>query len=197
MLNAFDSSNYPSGVPTTLVRGMRWAWRDGSLLGTYPAATYSWRWVARPEGGVTANQGEVAIAGSDSGEYVLFEVGSATTKTYLTGRYRWQIQVTRTSDSETVTVLSGIALVAPNVDEDTSDRRSSARVALEHLEDYERGNRSPTVVNYSIGGRSVGHMTAEERIRLTEYYRRRVADEDIKARRARGDCGAGQIRVWL
>lgn len=197
MRNAFDATNYPTEVPARITRGMRVAWRDVELLATYPASAYSWRFVARPEAGETAGQGEIALSGSATADAVTFTAGASVTGAWMTGRYRWQVQVTRTSDDEVVTARSGVLQVAPNQDTETDDQRSAARVALEHLEAYERGNRSPMIVNYSIGTRSVGHMTAEERIRLIEYYRSRVAREEAAYRRAQGQRGVGQVRVVL
>lgn len=195
MLNAFDAANYPTEVPAAITRGMRVAWRDVALLGAYPASAYTWRFVARPEAGETAGQGEIAISGSAVGSAVTFTAAASATGAWQPGRYLWQVQVTRTSDDEVVTARSGVLRVAANQDTESDDQRSSARVALAHLEAYERGNRSPAIVNYSIGTRSVGHMTAEERIRLIQYYRHRVAAEERASLAAAGRPTGMRVRA--
>lgn len=195
MQNAFDSENYPRREPATLVRGVRWAWRRDDLLSTYPAASYSWRWVARPESGVTAGQGEISIAGSASGSAVLFEVAAATTATYKAGRYRWELRITRTSDSEVVPEDAGVLLVEPDTDATTDDRRSWARRSLEMLEQALAGNTQPEVLSYSIGGRTIARMSAEERIRWYGFLRHKVAAEDRAALAAAGRPTGMRVRA--
>lgn len=194
--NAFDSTNYPTRPPATLPRGARAAWKDGDLLSEYPAASYSWKWVARLEAG-TANASEISISGSASGSDVLFEAGTSTTTAWALGRYRWDLVVTRTSDSEPVTVAHGVVEVTPATDHDTGDRRSHARRALEAIEATLEGRADSSVQSYTIAGRSVAHYSVEELLTMRRTYRREVYAETIAAAKSAGQHGAGLIRVSL
>lgn len=195
LINAFDSANYPRREPLTLQRGARWAWRRDDLLSAYPSASYSWRWVARPEDGISQQRGELAIAGSESGGAVLFEAGQSTTAAYVTGRYVWQLQVTRTSDSEVVTVDSGVVTVTADADDTTDAATSFARQHLRIVEAALLGNTSPEVQSYSVGGRSLSRYSKAELMDLRQRLRHEVAAEDRAALAAAGRHTGMRIRT--
>lgn len=195
MANAFDSTNYPRGVPATLPRGTRWAWREDGILADYPAASYSWAWIARPESGVTAGRGEISVSGSASGAAVLFEVATATTQAYPLGRYRWEYRITRTSDSEVVTLHRGIVVIEPDADDTTADQRSTARIALEHVERWLAGERSPQVSYYAIGGLAVSQHPINDLLAWRNRLRHEVAAEDRAALRAAGRASGMRVRA--
>ena len=194
LLNAFDSANYPTEVPTTLVAGTRWAWKLGTLSSAYPSASYSVKWVARAEAGA-ANASEISITGSASGSDYLFEAAGTTTDGYATGRHAWQLIVTRTSDSETVPVGSGIVTITPDRDTQSGDLRSHARRTLEAIEAMLEGRADSSVQSYTLEGRSIGHYTISELLQFRDRYRREVASEIAAARAARGLAGGGLIRA--
>lgn len=195
MGNAFDSTYYPTSEPRCAVRGARWAWKRTDVLSDYPAASYSWRWVARPERGIDGNQGEIAVAGSASGSDVIFEASITTTSQITLGRYRWQLQVTRTSDSEVIILDLGSLVVTADADDDTADLRSHARRALEIVERAIEGNTSPEVQSYAIAGRSVSRYSRAELMHWRRQYIHEVAAEDRAALVRAGRPAANRVRT--
>lgn len=197
LVNAFDSTNYPTCEPAQLTAGRRWAWRRDDILSVYPAASYSWAWKARPESAVSQTATAITISGSASGTAILFESGISATKLIAPGRYVWDLVVTRTSDSETVTVDSGTTTVLPDPATDTADRRAFARVALTNVEAAIAGNTSPDVQSYSIAGRSLSRYSLAELMDLRDRLRRDISREDVAAAVSRGMTGAGIVRVAM
>lgn len=193
-VNAFDSSNYPAAVPASVTRGDRWAWKLSSIASAYPSSAYTVKWIARLEADA-ATDNEITVTATASGLNYLFEVAAATTVGYHLGAYRWQLVVIRDSDSERVVIDTGRTTVEADQDDASGDHRSFARRALENLEAALVGNTSPDVVNYSISGRAIGRMSADERIRLRNYYRHCVAAEDRAALAAAGRPNGTRIRT--
>lgn len=182
MPNAFDSANYPEREPDELIVGDRWLWKRTDLGTDYPPASYSLKYSLRLEGtGAT----EIEITANESGSDYLVEVASVTTAGYTSGRYRWQAYITRTSDSQRVTIATGIFDVKPNRDAATTDPRSHARKTLDAIETaIEALNLG--VKSYTINNRSMTKRDIPELLMMRDKYRSEVRREDDAERIRRG-----------
>lgn len=190
MSNLFDSANYPEKEPTELVVGDRWLWKRTDLGSDYPPASYSLKYSLRLEGtGAT----EIEITANESGSDYLVEVAAVTTAGYTAGRYRWQLYITRTSDSQRITLDSGIVDVKPNRDAATTDPRSHFRKVLDAIEAVIEGRASKDQEEYSIGSRSLKRTPIKDLMDLRNWYAAKVRAEENEANGLR----SGKIKVRL
>lgn len=192
MSNLFDSANYPTTEPDTLIAGDRWAWKRTDLGGDYPTASYSLKYSARREG---TGAPEIEITCSESGTEYHAEVAAATTDGYTPGTYHWQAYITRTSDSERITIARGTWTVKANSDTDNSDPRSHVKKVLDAIEsslETAAGKRqgSMSVDNVSISWRSFEELTG-----LRNQYRAEYVREQRKERIGRGEGHDGRVLV--
>ena len=192
MSNLFDSTNYPEGVPSVLMVGDRWTWKRTDLA-DYAIATYALTYSLRLEGtGAT----EIDITASESGTDYLVAVASATTALYTTGWYQWQEYITRTADSERITIGSGRVEVVANRAAATTDPRSHAAKVLAAIEAVLEGTASKELASYSVDGVAIQRRSTEELMRMRESYRYEVAEEQADQLIARGLKAPGRkVRV--
>jgi hypothetical protein len=181
--NEFDSSNYPSTEPTKLIAGDRWAWKRTDLGGYYPPADYALTYSARLEGsGAT----EISITASESVSDYIVEVASATTEAYTAGKYHWQAYITRSSDSERITVDSGTFEVIADRDNATTDPRTHVKIVLDAIQAVIESRASKDQEAYSINGRSLNRTPLKDLIMLRDKYAALYASEQKAERIANG-----------
>ena len=96
MANLFDTTNSATIEPEKIVAGDRFIWKRSDLNADYANSVCTLKYSARLEG---TGSTEIEITASASGEDYLVEVASATTASYTAGTYRWQMYITRDSDS--------------------------------------------------------------------------------------------------
>ena len=190
MGNAFDSANYPSGEPSELVAGDRWAWKRDDLGADYPPASYALSYSARLE---SSGATEIEITASESGSDYIVEVVSATTAGYTAGVYHWQAYITRTADSERITVDSGTFEVVANRDAATTDPRSHVKKTLDAIEAVIEDRASKDQESYTINGRSLTRTSLEDLVNLRDIYKALYADEQRKERIANGQGHSGRV----
>lgn len=184
MANQFDSTNYPEKEPAELIAGDRWVWKRTDLGTDYPPDSYALSYSARLEGsGAT----EIGISATEDGSDYLVEVASATTGAYTAGRYHWQAYITRSSDSQRITVDSGIFEVKDNRDSATTDPRTHARIVLDAIETAIESLASKKAKSYTVQGRSMTFADLPELYDMRRKYRAEVRAEE---RRANGTGGA-------
>ena len=152
MANLFDSSNYPETEPAQFTAGDRITWKRTDLGADYAPASYALKYSARLE---NSGATEIEITASESGSDYIVEVGQSTSASYKAGVYHWQAYITRTSDSERITIDSGTWEIKPNRDTTASDPRSHAKIVLEAIEKVIEGRATKDQENYSIQGRSL------------------------------------------
>lgn len=180
MSNAFDSANYPTVEPVQLIAGDRWAWKRTDLNVDYSNSTHTLKYVFRLAGSGTT---EVEITASASGTEYLIEVASATTAAYTTGRYYYQGYITRTSDSQRITIADGEVLVVPDRDISTLDPITVLRQRLDNLDTAIATLSTKTGSSYSIAGRSFAYSDLGELVRI----RNETAGEiSVKTRKSFG-----------
>lgn len=190
MSNAFENSNYPTSEPSELIAGDRWAWKREDLGSDYAPADYALSYSARLEG---AGSTEIEITASESGSDYIVEVGQATTAAYTAGVYHWQAYITRTSDSERVTVDSGTFEVLANRDAATTDPRSHVKKTLDAIEAVIEDRASKDQESYTINGRSLSRTSLEDLMAFREKYRALYADEQRKEAIKNGEGHSGRV----
>jgi len=173
--NAFDVANYSSGEPATVIAGDRIAWKRSDLDVDYPVASYSLTYSARLEGSGTT---EIALTATESGTDYIVEVPAATSAAWTVGRYHWQAYIIRTSDSERVTVDSGVWEVRANRDAATTDPRTHARITLEAIEAVIEGRATKDQLSYSIAGRSLSLTPVADLLLLRSTYQAEVKQQE-------------------
>lgn len=183
MSNLFDSANYPTTEPETLIAGDRWAWKRTDLGSDYPPASYALSYSARREG---TGDPEISITANESGSEYHVEVAAATTATYRDGTYHWQAYITRTSDSERVTVARGTWVVKANRDADNVDPRGHVKKVLDAIEAVIEGRATLDQESYSIAGRSLSRTPIADLLVLRDKYKAELARETAAERVARG-----------
>lgn len=191
MGNQFDSENYPTREPLSLVVGDRWAWKR-SDLSDYPPASYTLKYSARLDGAGTT---EIEITATGLGDDHVVEVPAATTAAYTAGSYRWQAYITRISDSERITIGSGSLELTTNRDASTADPRSHARKMLDLIEAALEGratNSQLDTLSMSLGDRAFSRDPAKL-IPLRDKYRAEVAREEQAEAIKRGGGHSGRI----
>ena len=155
MTNLFDSANYPTQIPASVVAGDRWTWKRTDLNTDYANNAYVLKYALRLQG---AGGTEIEITASASGEDYVVEVPSATTASYTVGYYTYQTYLTRSSDSERITIGTGEIQVIANRDTSTSDPISLLRQRLNNLDEAVKTLTAKTASSYSIAGRSFSYV---------------------------------------
>ena len=192
MANLFDSTNYPETEPSQIIAGDRAAWKRTDLGTDYAPASYSLKYSARLE---DSGSTEIEITASESGSDYIVEVGQSTTAAYTAGVYHWQAYITRTSDSERVTVDSGTWEIKANRDAATTDPRNHVKKVLDAIESVIEGRASKDQESYSIQGRSLSRTPIAELITLRDKYRAEWVREQ-RAERIKNNLGhSGVIKV--
>jgi len=192
MANLFDSTNYPETEPSKIIAGDRAAWKRTDLGTDYAPASYSFKYSARLE---NSGSTEIEITASESGSDYIVEVGQATSAAYTAGVYHWQAYITRTSDSERVTVDSGTWEVIANRDAATSDPRNHVKKVLDAIESVIEGRASKDQESYSIQGRSLSRTPIADLVALRDKYRAEWVREQ-RAERIKNNLGhSGVIKV--
>ena len=190
MANLFDTANVPETEPAKIVAGDILQWKRTDLDDDYANSTYSLSYKARLEGtGATV----ITITASASGDDYLVSVSQSATASYAVGVYRWQAYITRTSDSERITVDSGTFEVIANRSASTADPRSHAKTMLDKIESLLEGRADADVGSYSIAGRSLSKLTIDELMTWRDRYRAEWLREVRRERALNGDRTGGTV----
>ena len=192
MANLFDSSNYPETEPTIFTAGDRVTWKRTDLGTDYDPDSYSLKYSARLE---NSGATEIEITASESGTDYIVEVGQSTSVGYKAGIYHWQAYITRTSDSERITIDSGTWEIKPNRDTTASDPRNHVKRVLDAIEAVIEGRSTRDQENYSIQGRSLSRTPIPDLLILRDRYKAEYVREQ-RAERIKNNLGhSGIIKV--
>ena len=192
MANLFDSSNYPETEPLEFIAGDRITWKRTDLGTDYAPASYSLKYSARLE---NSGATEIEITASESGTDYIVEIGQSTSVGYKAGIYHWQAYITRTSDSERITIDSGTWEIKPNRDTTASDPRNHVRRVLDSIEAVIEGRATKDQENYSIQGRSLSRTPIPDLLILRDRYKAEYIREQ-RAERLKNNLGhSGIIKV--
>ena len=111
------------------------------------------------------------------------------------GIYRWQAYITRTSDSERLTVDRGIFEIIANRDAATTDPRSHAAIMVDKIESLMEGRADADVASYAINGRSLTKLSLEDLTIWLYRYKAELLREKHKERAANGEGTGAIIKV--
>jgi hypothetical protein len=192
MANLFDTTNYPTTEPSTIIAGDRLAFKRTDLDSDYPVATYSLKYSARLENGGST---EISFTASESGNDYIVEVAAATTAAYTVGIYHWQAYIIRTTDSERITIDSGTWEIKANRDIATTDPRSHIKKVLDAIESVIENRATLDQENYSIQGRSLGRTPIADLLLLRDKYRAEYVSAQRAERISNGLGHSGIIKV--
>jgi|TARA_R100000808_G_scaffold24704_1_gene57729 hypothetical protein len=194
LANRFDSVNYPTNVPDTLYVGDNFLWKRD--LTDYPVASYSLSYSFRllTSAATEIALGDSVITESDTSVYTI-NVPSSTTTDYTKGDYTYQEYITKTSGSERLVLNTGLVSLKSNLDADTGDPRSSARIILQALEATMENRATIDQMSMSIAGRSLSRMSPAELNDWKSHYKALVSNEDKKSRRDKSEATGTQIKV--
>jgi hypothetical protein len=160
MADPFDTTTAPITEPPSILIGVFTAWRRD--LG-YDPVTMTVKYRLTPATGGTVRE----ITGTSSdGEIWTFTIPSATSALWAAGQYRWDMLVTRISDSEFTIVQTGMFDLFLTTD----DRRTHAEVMVKKIESLLSGRADSDVESYSIKNRSITKMSVNELRDWREYY---------------------------
>lgn len=127
---------------------------------------------------------KITFTSTAAGPDHLVNVAAATTAGWTAGTYTWRCQATK--GAEVYTVASGTVTVQPAFGAATLDARSHARKALDAVEAYLENSNNLTAAMYEIAGRRLQRLGIPDLLTLRDRYRFEVAQEEARARIARG-----------
>ena len=192
MANLFDVDNAPEGEPLEVVVGDFIQWKRSDLVTDYPPASYSAQYVARiTQGGYT----EILITATESSNYYLFTVDSATSEDFVAGYYHWQLEVIQTSSGNRIVVDNGHFTAIPDLDANGADPRTHSEIMLDKIESLLEGKADSDVSSYSIAGRSLTKLTFAELMEAKNYYQSKVLAEKRSDRIKRGKPSGTTVKV--
>lgn len=193
MANLFDAANAPEGEPAEIVIGDFAQWKRSDFFSDYPGSAYSAEYVARDTAG---GSHEIKISGTAQTDHYLFTVLGSASANYTAGHYFYQLEITRTSDSERIVVDRGHFTILEDLDVNNADPRSHAEILLGKIESLLAGKADNDVSSYSIAGRSLVKLTFEELVNARNFYRAEVAQEtnQIDLKHGRKNSSTIQVR---
>lgn len=192
MANLFDAANAPEGEPTEVVVGDFIQWKRSDIVADYPPALYSAEYVARITGGGST---EIKLPATESPDYYLFTVDSATSSAFSPGVYHWQLEITQTSSGNRLVVDIGDFTAIPDMDNNLADPRIHAEIMVDKIETILAGKADSDVSSYSIAGRSLTKMSFQELLDAREYYKREINHHNNKELLKRGKSNGSTIKV--
>lgn len=192
MANLFDTANAPTIEPDQIVVGDRVTWRKKNLGQDYPSSTYTVLYMSRVS--QAGGNHEFSVSGVADGDDYLFTITSVDSASFDLGHHHWQLEITRTSDSERIVVQTGSWDIITDLDNNV-DPRTHAEISLDKIETVLEGRADADVLSYSINGRSLSKMPPSEMIEWRDYYRREVTLQHKKDHVKNGRSHGGTIKV--
>ena len=186
MSNKFDSTNYPSQVPTELQLGDFWAWKRDNLSEDYPVASYSLSYEFNLVDGSTVSNFTLTATESDD----TYIVEASSTASYTKGNYNWVSYITRASDSARVKLEEGFVEIQDNYATTTASVRSHAKIVLDAVEAVIENRANIDQSSMSIAGRSLSRMSIDELLTFRARYKAEYLKE-VKQLRIKNKRGSG------
>ena len=186
MANKFDSTNYPTQVPSELQLGDFWAWKRDDLASDYPVADYSLSYEFNLIDGSTASN--FTLTATESGdEYI---ISTSSTTSYTVGNYNWISYITRSSDSARVKLEEGYVEIQDNYATTSASVRSHAKKVLDAIEAVIENRASMDQQSMSIAGRSLSRMSINDLMTFRDRYKAEYLKE-VKIARIKNGLGSG------
>ena len=192
MANLFDTDNAPTIEPDVIVRGDRATWRKTNIGKDYPSTEYSVKYVSRISS--AGGSHEFQVTGTADDNDYLFTITSDASDSFDLGHHHWQLEITRTSDSERIVTQTGSWDIITDLDNNV-DPRSHAEIMLDKIETVLQGRADADVLSYSINGRSLSKIPPNELVEWRDYYRQEVIKEHRIDHVRNGRAHGGTIKV--
>jgi len=192
MANLFDAANAPTTEPVEVVVGDFIQWKRTDLGTDYPNDQFTAAYVYHLKDG---SGPEPHVTGTASGNDYLFTVTSAVSASVAAGVYKWQLEITRNSDSNRIVVDRGEVNFIGDIDASGSDIRTHAQTMVDKIESVLENRADSDVANYSIQGRSLVKLSIDDLLRWRDYYRQELAVEKRKERVRRGKSTGATIKA--
>lgn len=182
MANLFDSSGSPTTEPLQIVVGDYIQWRRTDLSVDYDNSLYTMTYVMQNTDG---SSNEFKVIGSAYGEDYLFLISSSSSAIFSSGKYKWQLEAKRNSDSQRIVIDRGFIDVIQDLDLNGVDIRSHAEIMVSKLQSLLEGKADSDVADYEIAGRKLTKLSFREVLSALQYYKGLVnierQNEAIKA----------------
>ena len=191
MANLFDSANYPSQEPETLVVGDRWVWQRPDLVTDYPTDQYALTYEFHIDSGGGGNH-QFTITATETTTAYIVEVASTVTDNYTADQYKWYAFITRTSDSQRVAVDNGMTTLVANFADTNADLRTHAKKVLDAVQAVIENRATIDQSSFSIAGRSLSRMSIDELFTVRDRYRAEY-NEEVKKARIRNKKPSGNL----
>ena len=180
MANIFDTTNYPSQIPSTLQVGGYWAWKRGDLSADYPTSAYSLTYKLHLIEGSTSASITINAA-EQNGEYVFTYTNTGSV---APGQYKWFAKIKRTADNADAHLESGYITIESEL------LRSFAKQMLDAIEAVSLNRASMDQSSMSIAGRSLSRMSIDELNGFRDKYKAEYLKE-VKQARIKNGTGSG------
>jgi hypothetical protein len=191
LANKFDSTNYPTQVPSELQLGDFWAWKRDDLASDYPVADYSLSYEFNLIDGATASN--FTLTATESGdEYI---ISTSSTSSYAKGNYNWISYITRSSDSARIKLEEGFVEIQDNYATTSASVRSHAKKVLDAIEAVIENRATMDQQSMSIAGRSLSRMSINELLTFRDRYKSEYLREVKRARIKNGRGSGNTIKV--
>lgn len=191
MANLFESANYPSQEPETLVVGDRWAWQRPDLVTDYPTDQYALTYEFHIDAGGGGSH-KFTITATETTTAYIVEVASTVTDNYTADQYKWYAFITRTSDSQRVAVDNGMTTLVANFADTNADLRTHAKKVLDAVQAVIENRATIDQSSFSIAGRSLSRMSIDELFTVRDRYRAEY-NEEVKKARIRNKKPSGNL----
>lgn len=173
--------------PTAITAGDTVNWTKS--LANYPASA---GWVLTYT--IINASNKYTVTATASGDSHLVSVAAGITSAWASGEYTWQSKVSK--GVEVYTVAIGDLTISPSFAAQTTlDSRSVAAKALEAIEATLAGRATSATAEYEIAGRKLKYTSHAELIRLRDFYKRVVVQEEAAARVTKGLSDPRRILV--
>jgi len=187
MENLFDTANYPTQEPDTLIVGDRFVWRRPDLASVYDPSSFVLTYNFNEDSG---GSNKFSITASETSTDYIIEVNSATTRDYVAGEYNWTAYITRSSDSNRFSVDTGHTTLEINLANSSADNRSHVKKVLDGIEAVLENRASQDQMSYSIAGRSLSRMSIDDLLTFRARYRAEYLKE-LKLKRIKNKQDTG------
>ncbi len=173
--------------PTVLTKGDSASWIK--TLSAYPAGD-GWALNYYIRGAVALDVSTIA-----SGSNFLAELLPSETDTLAAGDYIWSSKVTK--GSERITIATGNLTILPDISDESAgyESRPHSKIMLDAIESVLQGKANQDVSSYSIQGRSLTRMSAEELEQWRDKYRKEWRTFQRRDARRKGKITNRKIQV--
>jgi len=194
MINAFDTENYPDGVPKTLAAGTLWVWTVAEITAAYDPSAYTV--IYRLSLLAVPYTPETFDALKIDGAHVV-EVAQTLTAGYTPGEYAWQALIHRDSDGAEVVVDSGFLDVRPDSSSPDCQPVSWVYTTLMAIRATIANTATREMRSYTVNGRQIEARSPEELLALEQEFSKRWQQEQDKADREAGRSSGSRVLVTM